>query len=234
MNRIVGIVLVALAMLPLPLAGQQDAAARIQAATRRVAAAGIPTSLVESRVAEGRAKGVPLDRIAAVVERRAASLVQARDAMSPAVSALTTADLAAGADAVEAGIGGVALRAVISQAQGEDRSVAIAVLTYLHREQGIPVNEALGQVRQALKKGPEALRALPAQAAAARGRRGPPEGRGPDRGGGRGGGPPEALPTPGKKPGAGKPDDRGRPDNPGKPDKPGKPGRPGGGPGGGG
>src|SRR5690606_9670501 len=72
MKKIAGIVLVALALAPPPLEGQADAEARIQAATRRVAAAGIPRSLVESRVAEGRAKGVPAERIAAAVERRAA------------------------------------------------------------------------------------------------------------------------------------------------------------------
>lgn len=223
MNRYVATILAALALTTLPLSGQQDPTARIEAANRRVVAAGIPLSLLESRVAEGTAKGVPLDRIAAAVERRAAALLRAREAMIPVTRVLSEADLSAGADAVEAGIQGRALREVVEQVQAEDRPVALAVLTYLHREQGIPVYDALGQVKEAAKKGSEALRELPAQAAA-RGRRGPPKDRGPDavrgQGKGKGGGPPDALPAPGKKPGAGKPPGKGKPGKPGK----GKPG----------
>jgi len=206
MNRIVVVLMVALALCPLPVAGQQNAAARIETAKRDAAAAGIPVALLESRVAEGRAKGVPMERIAAAVERRASSLIQARQALTPAVRNLTEADLSAGADAVEAGIEGGALREVIASAQAEDRPVALAVLTYLHREQGMPVGEAVGHVKQALKSGPEALRTLPSQAAA-------------NRGGGRGrtppgqakkgtSGAPQAIPTPGKKPGVGKPTEK--------------------------
>lgn len=226
MNRLI----VVLALLGLITAGAgraaaQDATARIDAARRNLAEAGIPTSLIESRIAEGRAKGVSMDRIAAVVERRALALGEARRAMAGA-NALNEADLSAGADAVEAGIDGGSLRAVIDGARTEDRPVAIAVLTYLHREAGIPVNEALRSVRSAMGKGPEALRQLPAQAAAARGRQGPPAGvgrPGGPPGASQGGGPPAGVPGPGQKPGGG------RPDNPGKGNGGGN--RPGGGPG---
>lgn len=230
-NRYLLLALFLLLLAPLSAAAQQSAEARIESAKRRATAAGIPTTLLDSRIAEGRAKGVPMDRIAAVVERRAASLAAARQAMSGA-RALSEADLAAGADAVEAGIGGQALREVIAGARAEDRPVAIAVLTYLHREQGMGVEQALAQVRAASARGPEALRNLPAQArAGGMGRGGPPAGVGnrPDVGRGRpGGGPPAALPAPGQQPGAGKPDNPGQ----GKPQTPPGKGKPGGGAGG--
>jgi hypothetical protein len=204
MKRSLMVTVMLLAAVPGVLAAQQDAVARIDAARRQTVEAGIPVSLIETRVAEGRAKGVPMERIAAAVERRAASLAEAHRAMAAAQS-LTEADLSAGADAVEAGIGRDAIRAVIEGARADDRPVAIAVLTYLHQEAGIPVEQALGQVRGALARGPDALRNLPAQAEAARGRRGPPEGVGQGRPAGVGGGPPSGVPAPGQKPGAGKP-----------------------------
>jgi hypothetical protein len=193
-------------------AAAQDASARIDAARRSVAEAGIPTSLIDTRVAEGRAKGIPLERIAAAVERRAAALAAARGAMAGA-NRLNAADLSAGADAVEAGIDGGSLRAVIEGARVEDRPVAIAVLTYLHREAGIPVGQALRSVRAAMGEGPEALRTLPSRAAGARERRGPPAGAGRPGGppgAGVGGGPPAGVPAPGQKPGGGKPNNPGR------------------------
>lgn len=225
MKRYLVIAAVAVALAPMGATAQQGPAERIEAARRSTAAAGIPTSLLETRIAEGRAKGIPEARIAAVVERRAAALAEARQAMA-AANGLNTADLAAGADAVEAGIGGQTLRAVIEGARAEDRPVAIAVLTYLHREQGIPVDEALVHVRTAMGQGSEALRTLPDRAAAARERRGPPQGIGkPGGAGGRpaGAGPPAGIPAPGQKPGSGKPDNPGRGNAGGN--------RPGGGPG---
>lgn len=191
-NRIPVIVLMVL-LLPASLAAQEDPAARVRAAIDRAEATGIPVSLLEARVAEGRAKGVPMDRIAAAVERRAAALASARRAMS-GERPLSEGELAAGADAVESGIAGEALRAVIQRARTEDGAVALAVLTFLHREHGVPVEQALARVTEALDRGPEALRSLPAQAAAARGRRGPP-------GAGGAAGPPAGVPGPeGKQP----------------------------------
>lgn len=201
--------LTALLLAPGALAAQETPEARVRSAMDRAAAAGIPTSLLESRVAEGRAKGVPMDRIAAAVERRAEAIGRAREAMSSA-RGLTTADLAAGADAVEAGIGGGALRAVIEQARAEDRPVAIAVLTFLHGEQGMPVEQALARVTEALGRGPDALRTLPTRAAAAGARGGRPDGVGS-------GGPPSGVPAPGGKPGGGKPEGVGRPGGGGRP-----------------
>lgn len=230
MNRIAVMAALVLALSPVPLAAQGDAEARIQAAQSRVAAAGVPSALLASHVAQGRAKGVPMERIAAAVERRAQALISARQAMARAAGGLSAADLNAGADAVEAGVTGGALRAVIERSRAEDRPVAIAVLTYLREERGMSENEALSRVTRALEEGPDALRTLPARAnAEARGKgKGPPAGRGGGKAGRPGNaGPPQGLPTPGKKPGSGKPDGVGK----GKPDNPGK-GKPGGRPGG--
>ncbi|HEX6923818.1 MAG TPA: hypothetical protein VF167_00200 [Longimicrobiaceae bacterium] len=190
----------------------QDPEARIEAARRAVAEAGIPTTLIDTRVAEGKAKGIPMERIAAVVERRAQLLASAQEAMA-GVPGLTAADLAAGADALEAGIDRGSLRAVIQGARAQDRPVAIAVLTYLHREGGLPVGLALQRVRTAMGEGPDALRTLPGRAAAAAARGGPPPWAGPGVGGeaaGKAGAPPAAVPAPGERPGHGRPERSGR------------------------
>ena len=57
-------------------AGAQDPARRIEAARRQAAAGGLPVEVLDDKVAEGRAKGVPLDRVAAAVEHRLADRVQ--------------------------------------------------------------------------------------------------------------------------------------------------------------
>lgn len=209
-------IVAALLLLPMAAYAQQanDSASRIEAALRQAGAAGVPLSLLESRVAEGRAKGVPLDRIAAAVERRAASLTRAQDVMTRSVRGASVPDLSAAADALEAGVGPNAVAEVARSSGGDDRAVALAVLTYLHG-QGIPVDQAVTQVQAALQRGPEALRTLPAQAAArGRGRGGPPANAGPPAGVGRGNsgraGPPSGVPGPSQRPGSGRPDTPGQ------------------------
>src|SRR5690606_6920073 len=111
-----------------------------------------------------------------------------------------------------AGIDRGSLRAVIQGARAQDRPVAIAVLTYLHREGGLPVGLALQRVRTAMGEGPDALRTLPGRAAAASGG-GPPAWAGPSVGGeaaGKAGAPPAAVPAPGERPGRGRPEHSGR------------------------
>ena len=207
--------LLVLAMLLIPgtvVAQQGDAAARIETALSQARAAGIPESLLQNRVAEGRAKGVPLDRIAAAVERRASALIRAQDLMRQSVGQVGGPDLSAAADAVEAGVAGNAVAEIARSSRGEDRAVALAVLTYL-QGQGVPVDEAVSRVQGALREGPEALRNLPSQAAAqarGRGQGGRPADAGPPAGAGRGnagrGGPPAGVPGPENRPGAGRPD----------------------------
>lgn len=217
MIRRIGLTLAVMALLPISVEAQRPEAAtqRMEAAMARAAQAGIPRSLFESRIAEGRAKGVSEDRIAEAVERRAAGLARAQEALARAGERTTSAELSAGADALEAGVPGQALRSVIEAARAEDRPVALAVLGELVR-QGMPVEKALERVTAALEQRGDALSRLPQQAAAER--RGRPDGVGrpagvggrPDNVGGRpsGAGKPESLPTAGPPagiPAAGKP-----------------------------
>jgi hypothetical protein len=200
-----------LAALLLPgMAAAQTAEARIEAARARALQSGLPVALIDERIAEGLAKGIPAERIAIAVERRATSMMSARQAMRAANIEATTAMLAAGADAVEAGISEQAIRRVMVGARAADRPVALAVLTYLHRDRGIPLDRALDAVTEAMARGPDALRDLPARAGApgrADGAAGP---RRPS------GGPPAAVPAPGQRPGGARPNDGGdRPRPPG-------------------
>lgn len=211
---------------------------RIKSALARAADVGV-VSLLESKIAEGRAKGVSQERIAAAIERRLAALERARqvlrgDADSPAT-------LAVAADAMEAGVSESVLKAIASSAPQDRRNVAIVALTELvNRGQASDV--ALQRVQDALQRGPDALANLPAEAVnrGASGRTpdpGPQDNRGrggsggasvggssPGGGAGRGAGrgtpggpsagpetgPPSAVPAPGQGSQAGKPDNPGR------------------------
>ncbi|HEU0052525.1 MAG TPA: hypothetical protein VFQ39_05080, partial [Longimicrobium sp.] len=202
MRRLVPALLLTLA----PLAGawaQPGPEQRIQAAREQAGQTGIPVALLDAKVAEGRAKNVPPDRIAAAVERRLDALTRARVAMTgpgraPAVSA---ADLSVGADALEAGVAPGVLGQLAASAPGNRRAQAIAVLAELVHE-GMPSDRALQQVTAALAGDPDALRRLPGEASASNNGRGPPATRGNSgehgqgRGRGNGGGPPSSVPGP--------------------------------------
>jgi hypothetical protein len=188
---------------------------RIDTALARARQVGIPLALLESKVAEGKAKGVPLDQLALAVERRLNSLERASDAMKEQ-DAIGAAELGAGAEALDAGVSAVVLQTIAETAPRERRAVAIAVLTHLVAQGQVP-ETALARVQDALARGPEALLNLPAQA----GQRG--AGAGPPAAAGAGrpatAGPPAAVPAPGGttqagRPGgapAGAPGGRGRP-----------------------
>ena len=209
MARVFVVLCLALAGLA-PAAHGQDPQQRIDAARRQAESAGIPVVLLESKVAEGRAKGVPMDRIATAVERRLGSLTRARDAMAsaPRGAPVTSDDLSVGADALEAGVEPAVLGRLTVAAPGDRRAMAIAALTQLV-SQGESSERALARVTSALQRGPEALRRLPGEAASERSRgNGPPPGRGNQGQGnarGRGqGGPPAAVPGPTERPGKGR------------------------------
>jgi hypothetical protein len=173
---------------------------RINTALARARQVGIPAALLESKIAEGKAKGVSMDRIADAVERREAALERASQALRGQPDAASS--LGVSADAVEAGVSEAALKAVADTAPRDRRNVAIAVLTELVQQGHVP-EAALDRVRDALKRGPDALANLPAQAAAARGGAGTAGQRG-----GRAGsesGPPPGVPAPGNPPQAGRP-----------------------------
>ena len=182
-KRILFTLLLALAPLPAHAQGT-DAAERIEGARQRAAAAGIPVALLESKVAEGKAKGVPMDRIAVAVEQRLLFLSRAREAMGGVQA--SPADLAVGADALAAGVTPQALEGVARAAPGDQRAVAIAVLQQLV-QQGEASERALERVRLALERKPEELRNLPAMAGK-KGPSGPPARVGNPRG----------IPDPGK------------------------------------
>jgi hypothetical protein len=218
--RIIAVLWLALAGVPAAAHGQ-DPQQRIDAARRRAESAGIPVALLDAKVAEGRAKGVPMDRIAVAVERRLGALTRARDAMGATLrgAAVSSADLSVGADAIEAGVDPAVLGRLAAAAPGASRAMAIAALTDLV-SQGESSERALARVTSALQRGPEALRRLPGEAASERSRgNGPPPGRG-NQGQGQGnargrgqGGPPSAVPGPTERPGKGK----GRGNNPNRP-----------------
>lgn len=160
-----------LAALPAALAAQGSPAAgagadaRVEAALETALGAGIPVSLLERKIAEGKAKGVPMDRIAAAVEKRLEALMKAREAMTQAgLESTTEGELSVAADAVQGGVSQTALAAISQRSSGDNREVAIAVLTDLVA-MGHASEQALVQVEAALARGPEALANLRAESA---------------------------------------------------------------------
>ena len=138
---------------------------RINAALARARQVGIPVALLENKIAEGKAKGVSLDRIAVAIERRQAALERASQALRGGADMPST--LAVSADAIESGVSDAVLRAVADNAPGDRRNVAIAALTELVK-QGHAPEAALERVREALQRGPDALSNLPAEASKGR------------------------------------------------------------------
>ena len=209
-----GVMILALAGAEVANAQVQPPQDRINTALARARQVGIPVALLESKIAEGKAKGVSLERIADAVARREAAIERASEALRGKPEAASS--LSVGADAVEAGVSDAALKAIADNAQRDRRNVAIAVLTELV-EQGHASATALERVTEALKRGPDALANLPAQAAAARGGAAATGARG-----GRSGaeaGPPASVPAPGSSPQAGRPG--GPPTSTGRPATPG-------------
>lgn len=197
MRRLLALLVFAAALIPASLAAQ-DAEERIRTALDRAEEAGIPTALLESKVEEGKAKGIPMDRIADAVQRRAEGLERARQALS-GVPDVAPGDLSVGADALESGVSEAVLAELAETAPRERRAVAIAALAHLVDAEMAPP-EALERVREAMARGPEALQNLPAQA------------RGPGAAGEAG--PPAGVPAPGDPPAQGRPDDAGPPNDP--------------------
>jgi len=162
-----------LAIAPVALSAQGSTAttgagadARVEAALETAVNAGIPVSLLERKVAEGKAKGVPMERIAAAVEKRLEALTKAREAMIQAgLKNTTEGELSVAADAVQGGVSQTALATISQSAPQDRRAVAIAVLTDLV-VLGHASERALAQVQSALARGPEALANLRAESAA--------------------------------------------------------------------
>jgi hypothetical protein len=106
--------------------------ARIDAAMQAAARADIPVSLLQNKVAEGTAKNVPQERVAAAVEARLHTLIRASRALQRAdVEAASQSELAVSADALEAGVSEGALIKISRSAPAERRAVAVATLSGL-------------------------------------------------------------------------------------------------------
>lgn len=187
---------------------------------------GLPTGPLVDKALEGTAKGVPAERILAVVRQLAKDLERARELIGRSAN-VAPADVAAVADALRRGVPGEAVRSLRGGA-GRGESIALAVHTLADLlERGVPVDNALdvlgawrshGARADALREIPAAVErliregALPAQAAAAvasavRAGRGPAAASGPPGSAGPPGkgkeqGPPDRPPLP---PGAGPP-----------------------------
>jgi hypothetical protein len=154
------------------LARAQSPEERIDAAISRARDIGIPVSLLESKRAEGQAKGVPMERIAAAIQTRLQHLERAQQALNRGASDVDAPQLSVAADAIGAGVSEAVLSEIASATTRERRSVAFAALTYLVSKEGLASNVALARVKEALAKGPEALANLPKGSAAAPGRSG--------------------------------------------------------------
>jgi hypothetical protein len=172
MRRNTVILATALGFAPIALLAQDSTSAvsgpdaRVHAALETALEVGIPTDLLERKIAEGKAKGVSMDRIAAAVEARLEALTKASDAMAKAgLTHPTEGDLSVAADAVQGGVSATALATISQTAPQDRRAVAIAVLTDLVA-QGHTPESALEQVQSALARGPEALANLHGEAAA--------------------------------------------------------------------
>jgi hypothetical protein len=207
-------VLVSLVVAAAPaLAQVQSPQDQINTAIARARQVGIPVALLESKMAEGKAKGVSMERIAAAIESRQAALERASQALAGQQD-VREHDLSVAADALESGVSDAALRSIADTAPQDRRAVAIAALTQLVELGHVP-EAAVQRVRDALKRGPDALANLPAQAGAATGRRGGPPTTSSGGGGRAQGGPPASVPAPGDSTQSTNP--TGRPTTPGKP-----------------
>jgi hypothetical protein len=185
----------ALALMAAPLAAQSPEA-RIQAAMERAQASGLAVEVLESKLAEGLAKNVPMERIAQAIQNRARAMERANNALQRAQRGQpSAADQAVGADAIEAGVSEAVLERIAATAGAERRTVAIAALAYLVAEGQVP-EVALARVEEALARGGPGMGDLQRMA----------------RGGQPGvGGPPQGVPATGRPDGAGPPDRPGRP-----------------------
>lgn len=138
---------------------------RIDAAFARAEAAAIPVSLLQTKLDEGKAKGIPMDRLAEAVDARLANLEKARTAMTQSTrsSDVNAAELSVGADAIGEGVSAAVLAQITASTGHDRRAVAIAALTQLMAE-GIGVQDALNRVQEALDRGPGGLGGLTSQA----------------------------------------------------------------------
>ncbi|HSW40045.1 MAG TPA: hypothetical protein VLL97_11200 [Acidobacteriota bacterium] len=188
------VALAVLALVPAAVATAQTPEERIDAAFAQALEKGIPVSLLENKQAEGKAKGIPMDRIAEAVETRLRNLERAREAMRNATD-VDAAQLSVGADAIGSGVSEAAIAQIAETTKQDRRSVALAVLTHLVEVEGLASETALARVQTALKEGSQALVNMMRRSGAAVGRTPgvvPPAGKPGTVG------PPASVPAPGR------------------------------------
>jgi hypothetical protein len=139
---------------------------RIEIALFTAANAGIPVSLLESKVREGEAKQIPVERIAHAVETRLAALIRADQVLRRAeLKTRNAGELSVAADALQAGVTDEVLVRITRTAPEDRRAIATAVLTQLV-QLGFESESAFTRVTAALSGGAEALANLRAEVAA--------------------------------------------------------------------
>lgn len=164
------LIAMAFSLVPVGLAAQEGEPVdppeeQIEHTLAKALEAGIPVELLESKILEGKAKGVSMDRIAAAVEARLQGLTRAMEAMARnEVEDVSADELAATADALNAGVSESVLAHIQSSAPADRRMVAVVALTSLV-ELGHAPEQALSRVEAALQRGPEALAELRSETA---------------------------------------------------------------------
>lgn len=146
------------AMLPREARAQSDTVlARLDAATRvavsriidSTRAAGLPTTPLEWKVAEGLTKGADGARIVAAVQRSADGLRRAREALGQGAG---TPELIAGASALQVGATPAMLRALQSAQPGQPVTLRLVVLSDLV-SRGVPLDDASGALLRLARSG---------------------------------------------------------------------------------
>jgi hypothetical protein len=127
--------------------------ARIQASYQHAAQIGIPTALLENKVAEGQAKGVSQAQIATAVEHRLELLQSSRTALMSNGQAASAAEMNAGADAIAAG---ATLTSLLEVRSASGAQTGAGALTLLARfvQSGEASGSAVAHVETLLQQNP--------------------------------------------------------------------------------
>lgn len=142
-----------------------EAARELERTVSAARARGLPTEPLVSKALEGAAKGVPAERILAVVRLRAEQLGRAQALLQG--RAASPADVTAVADALQRGVPESTVKALVSGAR-PDEPVALAAHTLADLlEAGVPVQAALEVLTAWRSRGanPAELHELPAAVA---------------------------------------------------------------------
>lgn len=136
-----------------------EVADQVREIVRSTENAGGPGRPVLDKALEGTAKGVPTDRLLPVLGQLSERLVRVRSLLGDRAS---TGSVVAGANALQQGVPGEALRAVGRRT--EDAAIPLVVLGELSAS-GVPVDHARGLVEEALDRGQQGQRLLNLSAA---------------------------------------------------------------------